>query len=437
MARVLLALFFAVVGSWSGARLPAQKAPAELGDWLGAEIDGLTALYRDLHQNPELSFQERKTAARLARELRAAGLDVTENVGGTGVVAVLRCGDGPVGLIRADMDALPIAEETGLEYASNVRAESADGRAIGVMHACGHDIHMSCLVGVARFFAAHREAYPGTLVFQCQPAEERSGGMRAMLQDGLLERFPRPQWALALHTADDLPVGTIGIRPGPAMANVDSCDLTMFGRGGHGARPHLTIDPVVQAAQLVMDLQTIVARELDPVQAAVITVGSIHGGSKHNIVSDRCHLQLTIRSYDQGVRDRMLAAIRRKAAAVAASHRAPAPKIEFSEHTPALSNDRKLTATVQQAAIAEFGRDQVVEIAPAMVAEDFGRLHVAGVPICMFRLGTIAPERLAELRAAGHVPPLHSGKYWPDAGPSIRCGVRALAAAAVALARRQ
>lgn len=438
MCRSSLAAFFRSVLAIGLPFFPtlSAQAPAKLQSWLAAELEELTALYRHLHANPELSFQERATAARLAKELRAAGLEVTENVGGTGVVAVLRGGDGPVALVRADMDALPIAEATGLPYASKIRAESADGRAIGVMHACGHDVHMACLVGVARFFAAHRDALPGTIVFQCQPAEERSGGMSAMLQDGLLERFPRPAFALALHTADDQPIGNIGVRAGPAMANVDSCDITMFGRGGHGARPHLTIDPIVQAAQLVCDLQTIVAREIDPVQPAVITVGSIRGGSKHNIISDRCHLQLTIRSYTPEVRDQMLAAIRRKAKAIAQSSRAPEPEVEFSESTPALRNDAELTAAVRAAAVAEFGAEHVVDIAPAMVAEDFGRLAVAGIPICMFRLGTIAPERLAKMRAAGHVAPLHSAGYYPDAGPAIAVGVRAMVAAVVALQQR-
>lgn len=427
MRRLCLSLF-------SLAAAASAQAPAALQPWLDAEIEGLVALYRHLHQHPELSFQEHDTAARMAEELRAAGLEVHENVGGTGVVAILRAGEGPVGLLRADMDALPIAEETGLPYASKVRAASADGRAIGVMHACGHDVHMACLVGTARFFAAHPDSFRGTLVFMCQPAEERSGGMKAMLKDGLLTRFPRPSWALALHTADDLPVGTIGVRPGPAMANVDSCDITMFGRGGHGARPHLTIDPIVQAAQLVMELQTIVSREIDPVQSCVITVGSIHGGSKHNIVPDQCALQLTVRSYEPAVRDHMLAAIGRKARAVAQSCAAPEPTVVFSEGTPALRNDAAVTEVVRRAAVTEFGAENVVEIPPAMVAEDFGRLTAEGVPICMFRLGTIAAERLARMRDAGAVPPLHSAKYWPDAEPSIRAGIRALTGAAVALA---
>lgn len=427
-------LFFPAIAIVLAASLTAQ-APAALSGWLDAESERLESLYRDLHRRPELSFHEKLTAARLAQEMRAIGLEVTEQVGGTGVVAVLTNGDGPVGLLRADMDALPIAEETGLPFASEVRAESADGRAIGVMHACGHDVHMSCLVGAAGFLARHRDCWRGTLVCMLQPAEERSAGMQAMLADGLLTRFPRPLWALALHTADDLPVGTIGLRAGPAMANVDSCDITVFGRGGHGARPHLTIDPVVQAAQLVLDLQTIVSREVDPVQAAVITVGRIQGGSKHNIIADRCHLQLTVRSYDMGVREQVLAAIRRKAKAAAASFGARPPEVEFSEFTPALRNDPALTAAVKNAMVAAFGAEHVVGIPQAMVAEDFGRLTDEGIPLCMFRLGTIAPERLRKLRAGDGPPPLHSARYYPDARPSIRSGVTALVAVVVELTR--
>lgn len=413
------------------------SAVAQDDAWLDARLPELVALYQHLHRHPELSFQERATAQRLAAELRALGLDVTEGVGGTGVVGVLRRGDSPVGLLRADMDALPIAEQTGLPYASVVRAASADGREIGVMHACGHDLHMACLLGAAAWFAARPEAFAGTLVFQLQPAEERAGGMKAMLADGLLTRFPRPQWALALHTAHDLPTGTVGIRSGFAMANVDSCDITLFGRGGHGAAPHLCIDPIVQAAQLVLDLQTIVSREIDPLEACVVTVGAIQGGDKHNIVPDRCHLQATVRSYTPAVRERMLAAIERKAKAVAAAHGAPLPLVVFSEHTPALCNDAALTAAVHAGLVEALGADRVRDVAPAMVAEDFGRLFAEQIPLCMFRLGTIAPQRLLRLQQTGELPVLHSARYFPDAEDSIRTGVRALVAAARAAAGRR
>ncbi len=402
--------------------------------WFTANSKALTALYLHLHENPELSFHERATAARMATELRALGLEVHEQVGGTGVVAVLRRGDGPVGLLRADMDALPIAEETGLPYSSKVRAQSAEGRAVGIMHACGHDLHMTCLLGAAKYLAEHSDSFRGTLVFQLQPAEERAGGMKAMIQDGLLTRFPRPQWALALHTSADMATGHVGVRPGFTMANVDSCDITVFGRGGHGAAPHLTIDPIVQAAQLVLDLQTIVSREIDPLEACVITVGAIEGGNKHNIIPDRCHLQATVRSYAPEVRTKMLAAIERKAKAVAASFGAPAPKVEFSEHTPALKNHEALTATVRTGLVAALGADNVKDIPPAMTAEDFGRLYAENIPLCMFRLGTVAPERLAKMLAAGDVPGLHTSRYWPDYEAAIATGVKALVGAVRAAA---
>jgi amidohydrolase len=419
-----LPLGFAVLAAFAAA------AAAQSEAFFAARGPALEALYVHLHQHPELSFKETQTAARMAQELRALGLDVTENVGGTGVVAVLRRGDGPVVLVRADMDALPVAEETGLPYASKVRAESADGRAIGVMHACGHDLHMTCLVGAAQWFAQEESSWRGTLVFQLQPAEERAGGMKAMLKDGLLTRFPRPQAAIALHTAHDLANDQVGIRTGYAMANVDNVDITLVGKGGHGAAPHLTIDPVTMGAQLVLDLQTIVAREVDPIDPCLITVGSFQAGNKHNITPDRCHLQATMRSYSPAARDKMMAAVVRKAKAVAASFGAPEPVVEFSEPTPALRNDAQLTETVRQGLVAAFGAGRVAEVPPAMVAEDFGRLDGEKIPLCMFRVGTVAPERLLRMQAAGDVPALHSARFYPDYAVAIRTGVRGLVAAA-------
>jgi hippurate hydrolase len=409
------------------ALLPGQTPALEATD---AQLDGLEALYRHFHQNPELSFRETATAARLADELQKAGCEVTRNVGGQGLVGVLKNGDGPVLLLRADMDALPVAEETGLPYASKIRAEGEGGRAIGVMHACGHDVHMTCLVGAVQVLAQHREAWRGTLVCIGQPAEERAGGARAMLKAGLLERFPKPAFAVALHTSADLPTGQVGVRSGPTCANVDSCDITMLGRGGHGSTPHLAIDPIVQAASLVMELQTIVSREIDALDPAVVTVGAIEGGNKHNIIPDRCHLQVTLRSYSPKVREQLKKAVERKAKAVAQAHRAPEPLVEFSEPASALLNDPGLTARAAAAMRRALGEGNVVEVPPVMGAEDFGEFGQAGLPVCMFRLGTIAPERLQKLVAEGNVPPLHSGRYWPDVRPSLRTGIRCLAAVA-------
>jgi hippurate hydrolase len=421
----------------AAAQQPAAAAAgdAALASWVDGQLDGLEQLYRWLHQNPELSFHEKATAARLADELEAAGVTVTRGFGGHGIVGLLKNGDGPVGMVRADMDALPIAEQTGLPYAAPVLGTSADGQPVGRMHACGHDVHMTCLVGTARWFAAHRDAWSGTLLLIGQPAEERAGGAKAMLAAGLLEKFPRPDWALALHTASDLATDRVGLRSGYAMANVDSCDVTMFGRGGHGAAPHLCVDPIVQAAQLVLDLQTIVAREVDPIEAAVITVGAIQGGSKHNVIDDRCHLQITLRSYTPAVREHLKAAIVRKAEAIARGARAPDPVVEFSEPTAALRNDDALTERVRAAIGGVLGADAVVDVPPAMAAEDFGQFGAAGIPICMFRLGTIAPARLAELQAAGGPPALHSSRYRPDARPAIATGLRAMVGAVRSLLR--
>ena len=423
---------------WSPALLLAAaiSAQAPPASWLDSQSEELLALYRTLHQNPELSFQERATSARMAEELGRAGLEVTRNVGGLGVVGVLVNGAGRTGLLRADMDALPIAEQTGLPFASKVQGKAGDGQPIGVMHACGHDVHMATLVGAARWFAAHKEQWSGTLVFVAQPAEERAGGMRAMVRDGLLTRFPRPEWALALHCDPMLPTGSVGLREGPLMASVDSVDLRFFGKGGHGAMPHLTIDPIVLAAHFVLAAQTIVSREVDPVQPCVLTVGAIHGGTKHNIVPDHCDLQLTMRTYDEAVREQIKKAIVRMAEGLAETARAPKPVVEFSEPTGPLVNDDAIVRKARTALQEALGAENVRTAAQQMVAEDFGQLTGAGVPLCMFRLGTITKERLAMLVKEGKVPALHTGTYWPDAKDAIETGVKVMVAAARRLLTR-
>lgn len=416
--------------------LAAQSA-AGVDPWLDAQIGSLTELYQHLHRNPELSFREVKTSARIADELAAAGLDVTRNIGGLGVVGVIENGDGPTVLLRADLDGLPVGEQTGLPYQSAIRTESADGRVAGIMHACGHDVHMTHLVATARWLAAHRDQWRGTVVCIGQPAEERGGGAKAMLEDGLFERFPKPDFALALHVSGTLEAGTVGYRAGPSMANVESVDITIRGRGGHGAAPHTAIDPVVIAAKLILDLQTIPSRELNPIDPAVITVGSIHGGAKHNIIDAECHLQLTIRSYTPEVHEAIREGIRRKATAAAASAGAPAPTVEFTEFTPALTNDPALAEVCADAFRDALGPDRVVEVPAEMIAEDFGRFGKAGVPILMYRLGTISSARLEAAAAAGAPPPaLHSAQYFPDFEPSIRTAVAATAAAITRLLPR-
>lgn len=426
IANLLTAgLLAAPAVSQAGADLP----PDGIAHWF--------AFYQDLHRHPELSFRETRTAEKLAVAFEAAGLDVSRHVGGLGVVGVLHNGRGKTLLLRCDMDALPIGEQTGLDYRSEMRVEGEGGRVAGVMHACGHDLHMTAVAAAATWLSEHRDRWSGTLVCIGQPAEERAGGAKAMLADGLFERFPLPDFAVALHVTPDLVAGMLGYCAGPAMANVESVDIVVRGRGGHGAAPHTTIDPVPIACRLVLDLQTIVSRELSPTAPAVVTVGSIQGGSKHNIIDSECRLQITIRSYDDDVHELIKAAIERKADAAAASSRAPAPEVAFSEYTPALVNDPELTATCVDAFRRELGADAVVEVDPVMTAEDFGRLRFAGIPIFMFRLGTISTERFAAATAAGvPVASLHTAGYWPDFEPSLRAAVRAYAAAALTLMPR-
>ncbi len=306
---------FLTIGALAAAPLRADE-PAQ---WAHDHNEELVQLYRHFHQHPELSFQEKETAARLAQELKSAGYDVTTGVGGTGVVGLLKNGPGPTLMLRTDLDALPVTESTNLAYSSKVKVKQPSGTETGVMHACGHDIHITNLIGVARYLAANRDRWSGTLMLIGQPAEEVGNGAKKMLDDGLFEKFPKPDYAVALHVDGSLATGKVGYRAGFAQANVDSVDITLHGRGGHGAAPHTTVDPVVMAAKLILDLQTLVSRETNPIEPAVVTVGSIHAGTKHNIIPEDCKLQLTVRSYSDKVREHLLDGIRRKAKAVAAS----------------------------------------------------------------------------------------------------------------------
>jgi amidohydrolase len=393
-------------------------------------LDELTALYRHLHSHPELSFQEEDTARRVADELRKVGAEVTTGVGKLGVVGVLRDGPGPTVLVRTDLDALPVVEQTGLPYASKVTVADRAGKQVGVMHACGHDVHMTCLVGTARWLAEHRDRWSGTVVLVGQPAEELVSGARAMLDDGLYTRFPRPDFALALHVLNDLPTGMVAYTSGPALASSTAVDVVIRGRGGHGAAPHTTVDPVVLAALAVLDFQTIVSREIDPTQPAVLTVGSIHGGTKHNIISDEVRLQLTLRAYREDVRDQLIDGIRRRVSGLARAHRAPEPTVEVLEGTPATINTPALVGRIVPVLTRTLGASNVREVGPVMGAEDFGLFGRGGIPTFMFRLGTIPPHRVEEARAKGEpLPSLHSAAYHPDPAPSIETGVRAMTAA--------
>jgi hippurate hydrolase len=400
---------------------------ADPHSWVTDNMSQLVELYRHLHQNPELSNTEKETSARMANELRKADIDATTEIGGNGVVGVLKNGPGKVLLLRSDMDALPVVEQTGLPFASKVRVQDARGATVGVMHACGHDLHMTNLIGVARYLAAHRDGWTGTILFVFQPAEETVGGADEMIKDGLYVRFPRPNFAVALHDSSDVPTGKMQYRAGYSMANADNVDIIVKGRGGHGSAPETAIDPIVIAAKLVIDLQTIVSREVKPIEPAVVTVGAIQGGSKHNIISDECRLQLTLRSLTPKVRQQLIDAVRRKAMAAAASAGAPEPTVEVKEGTPALFNDPDLTNRIAAMLKSKFGGDKIEIGEPVMGAEDFGRFHEGGVPICMLRLGAVSQKRLDEF-AAEHQPPhsLHSAFFYPDIEETLAVGVPAL-----------
>jgi hippurate hydrolase len=413
---------------------PAHAWAEKPADWARANADQLVKLYEHFHQTPELSFQEEQTALRLGEELRKAGAEVTQNVGGFGVVGVLAHGEGPTVMLRTDLDALPVVEQTGVDYASKVKVKNDRGVTVGVMHACGHDIHITNLIGVARYLAANKDLWRGTVVFIGQPAEERGAGAKAMLADGLFQRFPRPDYALALHVDSALETGKVGVRTGYALANVDSVDITIRGKGGHGAYPHTTIDPVVIAAKLIVDLQTIISREVMPVEPAVITVGSVHAGTKHNIISDDCTLQITVRSYSDKVRSQLIEGIRRKTLAAAASANAPAPEIKVSEGTPALFNNEALGKRMAGVFRSVLGEDRVVDAEQSMGGEDFSRYGRAGVPILMYRLGSVRADRLAKYAQAGEQPPsLHSALFYPDAKEALETSVATMASGVLEL----
>jgi amidohydrolase len=415
---------------------PTQERVREINERIAKNSADLEALYTYLHTHPELSLQEEHTAARLAQELKDLGFEVTPKVGGHGVVGVLKNGQGPTILVRTDMDALPVVEQTGVPYASKTRARDRNGNDVGVMHACGHDMHMTCWVGAARVLASMKDKWQGTLVFIAQPAEEIGTGARLMLADGLFERFPKPDYCLALHCDARSAHGTITYTEGLALANVDSVDITVHGKSGHGAQPHATIDPIVIAARIVLDLQTIVSRETNPTDPAVVTVGSIHGGTKHNIIPAEVKLQLTVRTTKDSVRKHTLEAIERiaKAAAQAAGAPEPTVKLDPGEFTPALQNDAGLTRKTVALFKEVLGAENVHEQPPVMGGEDFSRYGRAGVPIFLYFLGTIAPERVARAEREGQpLPSLHSDRFYPVPEPSFKTGVLTMSMAVLNL----
>jgi amidohydrolase len=427
----------------------AQQTPQSLAD---AELPSLLGIYKDIHSHPELSAQEERTAALVAKELRAAGCQVTEHVGkyensklkAYGVVGVMKNGDGPTVLVRTDMDALPVKEETGLPYASKVVAKNEEGKDVHVMHACGHDTHIAAFIGTARALGKLKDQWHGTIVFVAQPAEETGNGARALLKDGLYEKFGKPSFALGFHDKADLATGHIGITEGYTYANVDSVDVIVRGVGGHGAYPHKTTDPIVIAAQMINSWQTIPSRQNNPLDPIVITVGSIHGGTKHNIISDEVKMQLTVRTYKPEVRERVLAAIERIAKGIAAAggippERAPIITVSKDQFCPATYNNPELTKRLVAVWKKSLGDENVEIVDPTMGGEDFSEYSLPdySIPAVNFHFGAVDPAKIAEHKQTGkELPTLHSSKFAPIPEPSIRTAIIGMTTAVLDLMKR-
>ncbi len=426
-----------------------QPTPQSLAD---ADLPSLLGIYKDIHSHPELSTHEERTAALVAKELRAAGCQVTEHLGkyeksdlkGYGVVGVMKNGDGPTVLVRTDMDALPVEEETGLPYASKVVAKNDEGKDVHVMHACGHDTHIAAFIGTARSLGKLKDQWHGTIVFVAQPAEEIGSGARALLKDGLYDRFGKPNFALGFHDKADLQTGHIGVTEGYTSANVDSVDVTVRGVGGHGAYPHKTKDPIVLAAEIINAWQTIVSRENNPLDPVVITVGSIHGGTKHNIIPDEVKMQLTVRTYKSKVRERVLADIDRIAKGCAAAAGIPpdlAPIVTVSKDfvAPAMYNNPELTKRLVAVWKESLGDENVEIVDPVMGGEDFSEYSLPdhSIPAVNFHFGAVDPAKIAEFKQAGkELPTLHSSKFAPVPEPTIRLGIVAMTAAVLELMKK-
>ncbi|MGY6558197.1 MAG: amidohydrolase [Nitritalea sp.] len=421
-----------------------QAQDSRIKAYIQYEYPELEALYKHLHQNPELSLQEKETSARMAAELKRAGFQVQTGIGGYGVVGVFENGPGPTVLIRTDMDALPMEEKTGLPFASKKKGVTADGQETYIAHSCGHDIHMTVFVGTARTLVEFKNRWKGTLVMVAQPAEENGMGAYQMFQDSLYQKIPYPDFALALHDDPFLPAGTLGFKEGALMAGVDMMNITVYGEGGHGAAPHTTIDPIVLSAQLIQSFQTIVSRKLAPTTPAVITVGAIRGGSVHNIIPDQVELLLTIRTYSPEVREEVLTQIKHMSqhlARAAGMGEDKLPTFKLREpHTPALINDGALTARLRGVMEENFGMAQVVDVDAQMIGEDFSRfgLQEKPVPLSMFYLGAGNPEFLARAKTEGlEIPGLHSPYFAPDYKPTLLTGVEAMTLAALSLLQEE
>jgi amidohydrolase len=424
-------LWSLVCGVWVALVVVLQATVAaqrSLSSDVEAIYPDIETLYKDLHRNPELAFQETQTAAKLSARLRTLGFEVTTGVGKTGIVAIMKNGAGPTVMLRTELDALPVAEKTGLPFASSVTTKNTAGQLVPVMHACGHDIHMSAWAGTARFMAEHTDRWRGTLMLVGQPAEEALGGAVAMLQDGLFTRFPRPDFALSLHDDDTMPAGTIGYHAGLFRAMSDRVEITVYGRGGHAAMPHNTIDPVVLAARIVLSLQTIVSRENNPSDPVVITVGSIHGGTQGNIIPDEVKLELSVRTLTPQVRTRTLAAIRRIAKGEADAGGAPREPLVTAPAVAPLPvvNDPALISRLAGALKTALGDQNVVEMPAKMTSEDFAQYGAAGVPSALLHIGAVNRAKLEESRRSGiPVPAPHSPEWAPDFEPTLKGAIRA------------
>ncbi|MEE4114712.1 MAG: amidohydrolase [Marinilabiliaceae bacterium] len=417
-----------------------NKKLKTINDIIEANINNHRNIYTDLHRNPELSLMEFETSKKMAAQLRKLGFDVTENVGGNGVVGVLKNGKGPTVMLRTDMDALPISENTGLEYASKVVMKNMEGQEMPVMHACGHDMHMTLWLGTLTTLSGMQKEWNGTLVAIAQPAEEISGGSSKMLADGLFSRFPTPDYALAYHVAPDIPAGKIGYSPGPIFAGVTNADIYVYGIGGHGALPQTTIDPIVLSAHIISRLQTIVSREIDPVAPAVVTVGSIHGGTKHNIIPEEVKMQLTLRFFSDEVYRQIEESINRICEGEALAAGVPAGKLPLvligDQYTPPVVNDPGLVNKAVLSMQEALGEENIFRMNPATVAEDFGKygLTKENVKIALFMCGSTEAARYENtIKSGQQMPGLHNPSYYPDFEPTYRAGVKAMSATIVDL----
>jgi hippurate hydrolase len=418
--------------------LSAQPASRQAD--IAAMAGDLDTLYRDLHSHPELAFKEARTAGVLAARLATLGYTVTTGVGGTGIVALLRNGSGPTIMLRTELDALPVAEKTGAPFASRETSTNAAGQAVPVMHACGHDLHMTAWTGTAAWMSSHRDRWRGTVMLVGQPAEETGQGATAMIEDGLFTRFPKPDAVIGLHDDDTLPAGTIGYHAGVFRALSVSPTLTLFGRGGHGAMPYNTIDPVVIAARTVLALQTIVARESNPMDPVVVTIGSIHGGTQGNVIPDEVKLELSVRTFSDATQARVLAAIQRIANGEAQAANAPRMPLMTVPTTRmhAVDNDPSLVSTLAAALRASMGAERVVEMPAKMTSEDFAEYGRAGIPAALLHVGAVDPDRLAEARRTGiPVPAPHSPEWLPDLKPTLTGAIEAETAALLTLLPRK